>query len=192
LALKRVGDGAIVASNINIQILNGTGTLHPFAEQILGLSYVEALTARPQVRYRLNPAPSYGVLVGAVEFELRFPRSALGTLPETSWPQAVPISDDQHLRFSTRYFQQGSDQVIRVIMVNPEGFTGGMSPVVGYRGRSWYSTLRFAIVWGDATRQTSYPPDTFSRSVITNAPKVFRVFDTTGADVSSNFTLVEG
>jgi len=95
------------------------------------------------------------------------------------------------MEFSTRYYQEGTDQVIKVLMVNPDGIKKTtQSPAEVYRGLSLYSAMHFAIVWGDSDLLSSYPPDTFSASTITNGQKVLRVFDVAGTDVSANFSLV--
>ena len=193
LALRKRSNSAAVASGIKVQILSGTGTPNPINEQIFGESYVEGLVARPQVRFRVAPVlASYNQPVGSIEFELRFPRSLLDGMPETSWPEAILTSANQHLRFSSRYFLRGTDHVIKVLMVNPDGVAkqDTIGVVQGYRGTSPYQGLRFAIAWGVSLRQTTYPVETFDPAVITAATRTFRVFDVAGADITSNFNLI--
>lgn len=195
LKLTRISTNALVASNIKIQILSGVGTPHPFTEQVAGLNYTASLSARPQVRYRIKPvSTAYNQTLSAIEFELHYNPSALTGQPETSWPQAVPTMADANVQFSARYYQQGADEVIKVMMVNPDGIIRiiARTPVVVenfYRGMSSYDTLAFSVVWGDGTLQTSYPTPTFDGSIIANATPVLRVFDIAGNDVTSNFTI---
>jgi hypothetical protein len=193
LKLTRAADGALVVDDIAIEILPGTGSLHPFTEQLTNLSYLEAASARPQARFRIKPVGVSKPELGAVEVELRFPNSALAGIPETRWPQAVPIAADANVQFTSRYYQDGTDRVIRVIIINPDGFIFsapfGTDPAIFYRGKSLYHTLRFAVVWGESATQTSYTPDTFNPSVITNAATALKVFDVNGVDVTPYFTV---
>lgn len=193
LSLRRLSDNAPVASDMQLTILSGTGAINPLQDQFTGLSFITALEARPQVRFRIAPlVATYDQLVGAAEIELRLPLSALAGMPETSWPTAVQTSSDQHLRFSAAYVQEGTDHVIRAAMVNPVGMrrAQSISLLDGYRGTSPYETLRLAVAWGTPEISTSYAPETFDRALVVNATRSFRVFGTDGADLTAHFALV--
>ncbi len=191
LAIKRKVGGAVVATDMALEILPGTGVRNPLAEIVFGNSYVEALEARPQVRYRVRvnagaPSP----VLSAVEFELRIPQSALAGVPATSLPQAVQIANDQNTRFSARHFQEGSFHVVKALLINPNGISNAVvSAADGYLGTSKYGSLRWAVAYGDALLAVSYPPEPLPRAVVTGGTVSFRVYDVAGADVTDNFTL---
>lgn len=192
LTIRRVGTNAVVTTT-QVRILStavdGVGTPNPLH------LFAAAGTARRQVRFRVNPtSPSYDQLLAGLEFELRFSTSVLNGVPETSWPQAVQTMQDANAQFTTRYYQDGADQVIKVMIVNPDGikrFYGTPIPAATfYRGVSLYDTLAFSVVWGDSTLQVTYPTPTIARDVVANAQTGFRVFDVNGNDVSAHFAVV--
>lgn len=186
--------GGFLTQNTRINILSGTGSINPLSEQVFGQSYVQALAPRPQVRFAVAPvsqAPGYERHLGSIEVTLRYPAAAAQGLPATSLPQAIQDVHDQHLQFITRHYQEGSYNVIKAIMVNPHGIKRtGADPVPHYEGMSDYVALRFAVAWGDTVLRTSYPPETFDRTVIANADISFSVFDTSGADATPAFQLI--
>lgn len=197
LALRRVSDNVMVTSaQINIEILAGTGTVHPFTEQFAGLNLTAAAIARPQVRFKVARVGSYTQTLSGLEVELRYPAWAVSGRPENTWPQAVQTRPDANVQFATRTYAEGSNKVIKVVLTNPDGiyytaFGVGPTSTELYRGASVYDTMRFSVAWGDTSLQASYPPETFDASLFTSPDAVLRVFDTNGADVSTNFSLVQ-
>jgi len=191
-------DNVNVARDVRLEILsddpnNPTGAPNPLTENILGGSYVDGLRLRPQLRFALSPTSNaYTAVVGSAEVTIRYPTSAASGLAATHVPQAIHTELDQHLQFLTGNSTDGSDNVIKVVMVNPFGIKkGNTNPAaLFYQGMSPYWGMRFAVAWGQVGVATSYGPEpAFDRSVIETAATSFVVYDIDGADVTSNFKL---